>query len=319
MDLEDQYEKLLSEITKQEEIIENYASKLEEEGNIDPSIEEYLFTAREELRLRKEKLNEEFKPKNIIIEVEDRKSDPFSPEESPRAKFKANTPKIENPPTEKFPLYSVQRIEVSKSPSRPVNIFKKVDQPRKRSTSSSRYTNSPAKSLENGFKSQETGLKKTDEVEKDCLSDCSLESINEKLSSSNMELSVFKSSQGPHISNPTYEKILETKEKLLAEKEKKLDSLMKLIGNNNVSSKRGEIQQKQYKLLDVFPEKIKPPLTPKARLHAFSKSPDANKFVKVTQSNLLYSLSGMDRKKISSLNKVLNSKNPPCPFETTQY
>ena len=126
MELDERYNALMSEIIKQEELIENYANKLEDAGNIDPTIEEYLQNTREELRQRKLKLIEEFTPKekslknssNIRISINEG-------DDSPKVKAKCNTPNAFKNRAEKFPFYSVHKIEVVKNPPKPTNIFKK--------------------------------------------------------------------------------------------------------------------------------------------------------------------------------------------------
>ena len=141
---DEKFETLMNEITKQEAVIEAYAEKLETAGNIDPSIEDYLNNARDELRQRKVKLLEEFQPKTDKTGTKIEKNPlAISIEEgefSPKVKVKCTTPNSSQSRAEKFPFYSVHKIEADKPVNHAKEIFKTGQaSPRQNSPSASRY------------------------------------------------------------------------------------------------------------------------------------------------------------------------------------
>lgn len=141
----EKFETLMNEITKQEAIIEDYADKLEAAGNIDPSIEDYLNNAREELRKKKETLIDEFKKppkKELTKPLKFSKLSIDDAEDSPKVKVKSATPKFSSSTrVEKFPFYSVHEIEAEKV-TLAKDIFKSNHQisPRVKSPSALRYS-----------------------------------------------------------------------------------------------------------------------------------------------------------------------------------
>ena len=243
MSLDDRFEVLLSEITKQEEIIENYANKLEEAGNIDPNIEEYLKNTREELQERKQKLIEEFKPVERSKKLTPLNLSITNEEDSPKIKNKANTPNSVTSRVEKFPFYSVLEIEIEKSPALPKDIFKKhQDLSRGNSPSALRY--SPINSLSPNIKNKQIEI--NDNLYSEFSStQCSFSNFD-RINDSSLEYSEYsrKYQELREIKNKVHEEMLLLKEKMLNEKESRLEAMMQYIESKSVTLKRGNFNDK---------------------------------------------------------------------------
>jgi hypothetical protein len=256
MEIDQRFAALMDEITKQEELIENYANKLEEAGNIDPSIEDYLQNTREELRLKKQKLIQEFQPKQAdekkrlsIINLKDG-------DDSPRVKLTKNTPKASSSRAEKFPFYSVHKIEIEKNPDSlkdnlgsskknlPEQIFKKKSGS-SRGNSPSAFRYSPQTSpLEN--KRRIENIENPDpEISS---TECSLTNVDKLNDLGSIEYSEAyrQYQQMRELRNKAHEKMLKLKEKMLYEKEAQLKAMKHYIDSKSITIKRGNTNESDY-------------------------------------------------------------------------
>ncbi|OMJ73751.1 hypothetical protein SteCoe_27495 [Stentor coeruleus] len=319
MELDDRFSALMSEIQKQEEVIENYARKLDEDGNIDPSIEEYLTNAREELQQRKVKLIEEFKPKDEAKQsLNLRKSRPSTNEGefSPKAKSKCNTPGPKSSRAGKLPFYSVHKIEVEKNQVGPKNIFKNNQgTPRGNSPSASRYSpkNNPGPEMIQRKKTFEFH----DTLEEIASStDCS--TTYEVSNDYNADFIKFQKMR--ELRNWAHEEMLKQKELLLKRKEKDLEAMMHYIESNSITLRRGnyseaddvndglDLEKPNFTCFSTCP--IKPPKSPQKKIKRFNQNIFMNKNEKKI-NDLVSSLSGIPNHKIPQIARMCNDKLKP--------
>lgn len=293
MELNDRFSALMSEIQKQEEVIENYARKLDEEGNIDPSIEEYLTNAREELQQRKAKLIEEFRPKDEAKQslTSSRQPRPSTNEGelSPKAKGKCNTPGPKSSRAEKFPFYSVHKIEVEKNQVGPKNIFKNnTGTPRGNSPSAARYSpkNNPGPEMIQRKRTFEF----PDTLEEIASStDCS---TNYEVSN-DYNADFIKFQKMRELRNWAHEEMLKQKELLLKRKEKDLEAMMHYIESNSITLRRGNYSETDDVIDGLDSEKqnftcfstcpIKPPKSPQKKV----KRCDPNIFINQNEKKIV--------------------------------
>ncbi|CAG9326202.1 unnamed protein product [Blepharisma stoltei] len=271
------FEQLLLEIEKQEETINGYLQEAEEQGSIDPSFEEYLSQAKLELQKKREELLKQQELAKSIrssqelissLEIQDME------EKTPIIKRNnTNGFKESSVPTEKYPFYSVQKIEPQKPKQRsssllignqpkiePEQIFKKKINTKSNSLSPSarRYEKSPQKPelsenvIDNVYtpaiKKKKIPIIKVDETKeiecedispekmhKSAISDFS--NISSILNDKDLESKMETLQWYRELRNSAHEKMLELKEQILLEKEKKLQSLVNSLTD---SAKSGD-------------------------------------------------------------------------------
>ncbi|OMJ86258.1 hypothetical protein SteCoe_12239 [Stentor coeruleus] len=319
MELNERFTTLMSEINKQEEVIENYAKKLEEDGNFDQSMEDYLSKAREELQDRKAKIIEEFRSKeeNKQSLSNTRFSRPSinEGEVSPKAKGKCNTPGPKSSRAEKFPFYSVHKIEVEKTPVGPKNIFKNnTNTPRGNSPSAARY--SPKHNPGPQLVQRKMTFEFNDTLEEVASStDCS--TTNEINSEFNADFIKYQKLR--ELRNWAHEEMLKQKECLLKKREKELDAMMRYIESNSITLRRGNYSEiddvndglgaEKHDFLTFSACLIKPP--------KYAKKPNKAENMYFLNKNedrindLVSSLSGIPNNKIPQITKICNDKQRP--------
>ncbi|CAG9319538.1 unnamed protein product [Blepharisma stoltei] len=304
------YENLLLEIAKQEETIDGYFREAEEQGSIDPNFEEYLNQAKLELHKKREELLKRQEMTNSIRSqsLKISKEDAEPEENSPKIK-RARTVEFEEKvnPKNKYPFYSIKNIELRKpnqrssstliensQNSKPIQIFKKISRTRSNNTSPSerRYEDSPKEVLSEYIvddvytpviqkrkipiikvdKSVEIEENIPDLMLKRAISDISNISsfLNDKDIGDKLEtLQWYR-----ELKNSAHEKMLDLKEQILMEKEKKLQTLIEYLPgaakNNNECLP--EVAKNNNEYLKAKSKANLPPLSPKRNEEVLTKA-----------------------------------------------
>ena len=265
MELEQKLKSLIIEMSKQEESVKQHMASLKNDGICDEGLDSYLRSSLEDLKNRRESIIREFNLHNIELTQENKKSHPVASE-------------IADVKTQQKsrPLHiSFEKMAIDTTfKANPESIFKKKISPlRGNSPSALRYSPQLSPSSVR-FERKQTYDYLSNTNSPPCSTRSSASSMDKLLGTASL-LDSFKSDlfkkyqEQREKRNQAHEEMLSLKEIMLKEKEKKLESIVKLIlkkekkSNNDNELFQNQANNDDLQVFNKNKQYVKPPRSPR--------------------------------------------------------